>query len=159
MTEGNSTVEGRAEFIEKTKGKDPSQFRNSLSHLVYNEVREGALRVECHSVGLKPEQIIQDYLDNFNAEMQVAETDKDKIRAIVRLAQDLDQAHVFKDGNLRTSAFILMNYLLIREGFSFVLWDNPLILDGYSLEQCCKIVQFSMHKVNYSKKFLHCVIV
>lgn len=43
-------------------------------------------------------------------------TEDEKLCAIARLCQDLDQLHVFVDGNIRTTGILLLNRLLIQNG-------------------------------------------
>lgn len=55
-----------------------------------------------------------------------------KLKAIARLVQDLDQLHPFYDGNIRTFGVLLMNKLLLDEGLSPCCLIDPNCLDGLS---------------------------
>ena len=41
-----------------------------------------------------------------------------RLELIIRTCQDLDQMHLFTDGNIRTIAFLVMNKMLIENGFN-----------------------------------------
>lgn len=58
-----------------------------------------------------------------------------KLRAIARCCQDLDQSHVFEDGNIRTVAFLVMNKLLAENGLSPAILAEPNCFDGFSIDQ------------------------
>lgn len=80
-------------------------------------------------------------IEAYYQEREEANTPEKKQIAIVRFIQNLDQSHVFLDGNIRTFAFVLMNTLLIKDGMSPVIWDNPNILDGHTLTECLEHVR------------------
>ena len=71
----------------------------------------------------------------------MAQLDDQKLWAIVRITQGLNQSHLFTDGNIRITAMVLMNSLLIKEGFPPVIWEDPNVLDGHSLDECCAHVK------------------
>lgn len=58
-----------------------------------------------------------------------------KLRAIARCCQDLDQSHVFEDGNIRTVGFLVMNKLLAENGLSPAILAEPNCFDGFSIDQ------------------------
>ncbi len=63
------------------------------------------------------------------------ETEEQKLLAIAGLCQDLDQLHVFVDGNIRTAGILLLNRLLIEEGLTPCCLTDPNCLDGLSRAQ------------------------
>tara|TARA_R110002110_G_scaffold415797_1_gene656196 strand:+ start:15263 stop:16363 length:1101 start_codon:yes stop_codon:yes gene_type:complete len=73
----------------------------------------------------------------------------EKLKAIVALAQCLDRAHPFKDGNIRVFATLLMNRELVKHGFSPSLMNDPNILDGHSLEESMRQVIFGMENFKF----------
>ena len=79
--------------------------------------------------------------NSLEEEMLSALNDDEKVCAIVRFAQNLEQSHLFSDGNLRTSAMVILNALLLKESMVPVIWEDPNCLDGYSLDQCCELVR------------------
>jgi len=52
-----------------------------------------------------------------------------KLELIIRTCQDLDQAHVFADGNIRTIAFLVMNKMLIENDLNPTCMYDPNVLD------------------------------
>jgi hypothetical protein len=58
-----------------------------------------------------------------------------KLTAIVRCCQDLDQAHLFVDGNIRTIAFGVLPKLLLENDLRPCILPDPNILDGSSVEE------------------------
>lgn len=56
----------------------------------------------------------------------------ERLSAIARLCQDLNQLHVFVDGNIRTTGILLLNRLLIQNGLSPSVLKDVNILDCLS---------------------------
>lgn len=52
-----------------------------------------------------------------------------RLELIIRTCQDLDQMHLFTDGNIRTIAFLVMNKMLIENGFNPTCMYEPNSLD------------------------------
>lgn len=84
------------------------------------------------TVALK--QNIQSAIDYYEKTIPSAKTLKQKIKAIVQLCQTIDQNHIWNDGNVRT-AYILMNYLLLRNKLPLSILSNANQLDCLSKEQ------------------------
>ena len=64
-----------------------------------------------------------------------------KLVAIVRCCQDLDQVHLFEDGNIRTIAFVVLNKFLLENGLSPTILDEPNIFDCKSVAEIQQAVQ------------------
>lgn len=58
-----------------------------------------------------------------------------KLEIIIRICQNLDQAHLFPDGNIRTIAFLVLNKFLIENGMYPTIMDNPNVIDMKSIEE------------------------
>jgi hypothetical protein len=63
------------------------------------------------------------------------------LTAIVRLAQDLDQMHLFFDGNIRTVAFLVLNKLLIENEMKPAILDEPNVFDMKSTAELVAAVK------------------
>lgn len=74
---------------------------------------------------------INDWFDKYYKAIADAKDDNDKLTAIVSLCKTLEIAHFFADANQRTIVFVLLNKLLIENGFSPTVVDDPYIFDGY----------------------------
>lgn len=59
--------------------------------------------------------------------------DDDVIEAIALCCQKLDQEHVFRDGNIRTIAFLVMNKLLLQNDLSPSMMRDPNVIDFYDI--------------------------
>lgn len=67
--------------------------------------------------------------------------EQSKLTAIVRCCQDLDQIHVFVDGNIRTIVFLVLNRLLLQNGLMPVIMDEPNVFDCKSTQQLIDLVK------------------
>ncbi|MGB5791611.1 Mur ligase family protein [Poseidonibacter sp.] len=79
----------------------------------------------------KMEEIVKRYNDNIN----IALNDEQKLRAIALIVRELELLHPFSDGNCRTFAGVLLNQLLIYNGFHPSMPYNPNLDGEYSLSQ------------------------
>lgn len=144
LLEFNSTPEGIKELYQKILKNDPSPGTGFFPHLyIRTSAKDREIRqLVIETSKIKPEIYLQRLIDNFETELNSADNNNDKKQqAIVRFIQNLNQAHLFTDGNIRTVGFVLLNVLLIRESLTPVFWDNPNILDAHSFEQCCEQVK------------------
>ena len=113
--------------------------------------REKQQEVEAR-VTLITDQLATD-LGNIPGAQRVGEDSEEraKIRVIVRCCQDLEQNHVFRDGNCRTLGFIILNKLLLQNGLNPCIMKNPNRFDGFSEEELIQEVidgqeRFDGHK-------------
>ncbi len=58
-----------------------------------------------------------------------------KLEIIARICQNLDQMHLFEDGNIRTIGFLLLNKLLIENDLSPTIMTDPNVLDFKSIKE------------------------
>lgn len=58
-----------------------------------------------------------------------------KLEIIIRICQNLDQLHAFRDANLRTIAFLVMQRMLIENGIAPIVFDNPNCIDMKSVSE------------------------
>lgn len=64
-----------------------------------------------------------------------------KLCAIAECVWYLEHSHVFTDANLRTSVFLIMNKLLLRNGLCPVMADDPNVIDGRSREEVVQCIK------------------
>ena len=74
-------------------------------------------------------------------EMKPKSTDDEKLHAIARLCQDLDQLHVFVDGNIRTTGILVLNRLLILNGLSPCVLKDVNQLDCLSEDEIVELIK------------------
>lgn len=58
-----------------------------------------------------------------------------KLEIIARICQNLDQMHLFADGNIRTIGFLLLNKFLIENDLSPTIMYDPNMLDLRSIQK------------------------
>lgn len=73
-------------------------------------------------------------IDKCYDEINKSITQDEKLTAIVRCCQDLEQAHLLPDGNLRTIAFGVLPKLLLEIGECPPILRDASTLDGYDVE-------------------------
>lgn len=73
-------------------------------------------------------------IDKCYDEINKSSTPDEKLTAIVRCCQDLEQAHLLPDGNLRTIAFGVLPKLLLEIGECPPILRDASTLDGYDVE-------------------------
>lgn len=71
------------------------------------------------------------YIRQYYETMDTAKTDDEKLFAIARLIRTLEISHSFVDYNQRTYVFLLLNKLLMQNGFLPVILDDPFVFDGF----------------------------
>lgn len=69
-----------------------------------------------------------------------------KITAIVSAVQELEQIHPFADANCRTFCLVLLNSLLMQQGFEPAIIDDPNKFDGFSVKELVETVQYGMQE-------------
>ena len=138
LTPLTSTKKGIAELEEKLQ-------KDSKNHIPYIRLESTQFpdspMLKNYGTREERHQFLSELTDRFNQELQLTITPEQKQRLIIQYVQNFDQFHPFDDGNIRICAFILLNTLLLRESLCPVIWENPNILDGYSLDECCIQVQ------------------
>ncbi|WP_422133788.1 hypothetical protein [Endozoicomonas sp. ALD040] len=92
-------------------------------------------------------ELSKNYCQTFEKKLQeITETDSQRrqdaiIHAIVELCRNLQHTHPFRDGNARTIGCILLNGLLLREGFSPTIIDDINKFDAYSVNELVQILK------------------
>lgn len=64
-----------------------------------------------------------------------ASTEDKKLEIIIRICQNLDQLHAFRDGNIRTIVFLVMQRMPMENGLSPTIFDDPNCIDLKSVEE------------------------
>jgi hypothetical protein len=78
--------------------------------------------------------LLEKYLDEYNRNINLLKDNDEILSEIAKLIQNIEQLHPFADGNCRT-CYILLQYLLIKNGFMPTMLYNPNQFDGYSIEE------------------------
>ncbi len=80
-------------------------------------------------------------IELYQEEVKNAKEEDRKIRAIARFVQDLNQAHPFFDGNIRTFGVLLLNRLLREQRLSLCCLSNPNCFDAIELDQLVELIK------------------
>src|SRR4029077_16513214 len=80
----------------------------------------------------------------YNKAIVACKTFDEKLRVIVKYIYQFEHLHPFSDANLRTFGILLLNRLLLQNGFPPVAFYDPNCIDGYSMEQLLTEIKFSM---------------
>jgi len=93
---------------------------------------------------------IQQILDNLYQQLDKIPDDPQaedlKITAIVSAVQELEQIHPFQDANCRTFCLVLLNSLLMQQGYDPAIIDDPNKFDGFSVEELVEVVKCGMQE-------------
>jgi prophage maintenance system killer protein len=89
---------------------------------------------------------MKQYIANYNLSIIEEKTPYENLKLIVSFIQNCERLHPFFDGNTRTFSMLLMNYLLIQNGFPLTIRDNPNCSYAHTLDQLCEDVMKGMEK-------------
>ena len=78
------------------------------------------------------EDQVQKILSNYNKNITLAIADDDKLKIIGQTVEALERTHPFVDTNGRVFVNLLLNYLLIKEGFPPVTLIEPNVFDAFA---------------------------
>jgi Fic/DOC family len=88
-----------------------------------------------------PKQRVEKTLADYEVKIKKAQTELEKLSAIVSCCQTLVQMHPFSDGNGRTFDMLLLNRLLIKEGLSPAFLEDQNRFTGFSNAELIEEVQ------------------
>jgi hypothetical protein len=80
-------------------------------------------------------------LDIYYQDIETASDEEEKLKVIALLVQNLDQIHPFYDGNIRTFGILLLNFLLIQNGFSPTCLSDPNCIDCLPIDEIVKKIK------------------
>lgn len=63
------------------------------------------------------------------------EQTEEKLKVIINICQNLDQMHLFPDGNIRTVAFLVLNKFLIENHMYPTIMNDPNVFDMKSVKE------------------------
>ncbi len=111
-----------------------------------NYTRFGYRDVQCNEPRDKTLEAVSKTLDTYYDVMDHAVSKDDKLKANLECTGDLELQHKFLDGNLRTM-LVVTNILLIQNGFSATLLENPDVISGFSIEELMDLYKNGMNKI------------
>lgn len=86
------------------------------------------------------ESLIGNVCEDYNSAIIRAQNSEDRLRVIVSHVQEIERIHPFRDGNGRTS-YILLQRMLIQNGFLPTIMFNPNHIDGFNLDEVVQEVK------------------
>lgn len=86
-------------------------------------------------------------LDDYNRDIDLAESNESKLPIIAQFMQDLECLHFFSDGNCRM-VYLLLNKELLKHGLNPVVLHNPNYLDTFLPENLVKEIQLGQDFFN-----------
>jgi hypothetical protein len=103
------------------------------SDLISEKIKNNTVKIVINCEGNKESLTAQcqKLIDHYYAEIAI---NPDKISAIAKLVRNLEVTHPFFDYNCRTFN-LLLNKLLLENGFSPTILINPNIIDAYSVQE------------------------
>lgn len=115
------------------------ELANCLHHLLtkplFNNYRLSLESEQaCHTQDTLTE-VMTNLFIQYEQAMQKAISKIDKLHAIISLVQECEQCHPFIDANGRTFCMLLLNHLLMRNGFFPVILKDPTCFKLYSKKQ------------------------
>lgn len=118
---------GRKQF----DGSSSATFPQIIEKISYQYNTKRMTREERQEIA---NALINKYYEEIKSAKEQNDEDK-KLTAIVHCCQDLAQARLFLDGNIRTIAFGVLPKLLLENGFRPCILPDPNILNGFSVEE------------------------
>jgi len=88
-----------------------------------------------HSVQMLIVAKMEAIIERYNRDIQYAKTDDEKLAIIALVPRELELLHPFPDGNSRTFSCITLLHLLLYNGLTPTLLDNPNLDNEVSLGQ------------------------
>lgn len=123
-------------------------FTDSTYMCELNPLSEIALE----KIAEKIHEIMQGIINVYEEEISLAVNDDEKLRAICKAVQHVEQLHPFSDGNVRT-CYILLNKLLRDHNLSLSILLNPNKFDACHLDEIVSMVK--MGQVIYQNLLKH----
>jgi len=101
---------------------------------ILSEYEKNALEGKCslkefyevkHKIQLQIIEKFDEIINRYNTNIKTAKTDDEKLAVISLVSRELELLHPFPDGNARTFSCILLNHLLMFNGFPPAINENP----------------------------------
>jgi hypothetical protein len=70
-------------------------------------------------------------IEKYNITVEQATSPREKLKVIVQFIMECEQSHPYVDGNGRTFCTLLLNFLLIKQGFPAVILEDPNRFDRF----------------------------
>ena len=94
-----------------------------------------------HKIQLQVIEKFDEIINRYNQDIKTAKTDDEKLAVITLVSRELELLHPFPDGNARTFSCILLNQLLMFNGFPPAINENPNLDNEVSHKEWIKEVK------------------
>jgi hypothetical protein len=151
------SIDGYKELKEKHKNRNKEEGSPVGAALAEAPEKMVGPDIENKVMKLKPlvkgqcERFAKVVIATYHTDIENAVSADDQLKAIVKCCQDLDQLHLFVDGNIRTIAFLILNKLLLQNQMEPVILDEPNIFDCKSVHEIMAAVRSGQIKFNSYK--------
>lgn len=105
-----------------------------IVNAIYNKLDSNEIYFFTPQGGQILERRLNEIIANFNEKIG-GKSGNDALEFIVETIYQIYHEHPYGDANLRTICLLLMNRLLIQQGFLPVIFDDPNCFDGNSIRQ------------------------
>jgi hypothetical protein len=130
-------------YIQKTlKSLIHTKTNAEIATVLYKEAQRCGMGITMELKSTQPdksnetlESEMHTLIANYQTAISKALSAEDKLLAIISFIQTCEQLHPFIDGNCRVFCMLLLNHLLLRNGFPLVILDDPNRLDGFSTQE------------------------
>lgn len=113
----------------------PDHAVENLSSSQINEIYLHALEPELLPEELHPQPYAKRLYETYQQNIKPLTDEKQKLKEIVNLCQQLERGHGFRDGNARTFGVLLLNQLLLENNLSPCIMLDPNHFDGLSKDE------------------------
>jgi hypothetical protein len=135
MITSQSILKGQEE-IERNK--------QSLDEIIEIALAPGAKISYIPPVFADVKSRMNNLINEYNSSIKKAETLDEKLSIIVKYIAGFERLHPFNDANIRTFVIVLLNRLLIQNGFPPATFYQPNVFDGFSHSQLIDKVRDAM---------------
>ena len=94
----------------------------------------------------KLKERLEGIIKEYHQQMAGTISSDEKIKAIATVIHELELTHPFSDGNCRTFALIVLNKLLLQQGLTPVILEDPDRFDAYSIEELSLEIRHGMDR-------------
>ncbi|MFZ2314960.1 MAG: hypothetical protein WAW86_04780 [Gammaproteobacteria bacterium] len=104
----------------------------NIDQIIYSKMQQqGILYIASKSSDQELSDLVADTLMQYNNKITSLQCDQDKLILIGKTIERLERIHPFKDANGRVFVNLLLNYLLLEEGFPPATLFEPNVFDAY----------------------------
>jgi hypothetical protein len=121
--------------IQKIREENNVTSNEALAKKIFPSAQREEYGYLAPRAGIVFNKKIDKLIESYNTKIITAKTEDDKLEIIVELITEFERLHPFFDANIRVFAILLLNRLLLQNGFPPATLENPNRFDAYSKPQ------------------------